>query len=69
MLIVYLGSDSGHCNLSSPAYLEWDALTIYLESVLSQYLLTDKPKPAVEEGIALLKAFLNTDFKVSLFFK
>ena len=56
--------DREHCNLSSPAFLEWDALTVFLESVMSRLHSTDKPKPPTEDGIRLLKAVLAYDSQV-----
>ncbi|XP_061183399.1 exportin-5-like [Saccostrea echinata] len=52
------GTDAGElCNLSSPSFLEWDAMTLFIESVMSRIGLTDfTPDPDV--GVALLKSAL-----------
>ncbi|XP_014667809.1 PREDICTED: exportin-5-like [Priapulus caudatus] len=55
------GSESGMCSYSSPTFLEWDALTVFLESVMSRILSSDKEKPAAERGILLLKSVLLYD--------
>ncbi|XP_013773403.1 exportin-5-like [Limulus polyphemus] len=55
------GSDNGFCHTSSPSYIQWSALALFLECVLSRILASDKPKPSAEEGIILLKAVLNYD--------
>ena len=56
-----------HCNLSSPTFLEWDALTVFLESVMARLHSTDKPKPPTQEGIQLLRAVLAYDSQVNIF--
>ena len=63
---VLLGSDSGHCNLSSPGFIEFDAMTVMLESVMSRLESSDKPKPDLSQGINLLKAVLDYQSQVSL---
>ncbi|KAI0243017.1 Exportin-5 [Lamellibrachia satsuma] len=52
------GSERGHCNLSSPAFLEWDALTVFLESVMSRLKLTDTPPSVQQDGTRLMKEAL-----------
>lgn len=45
------------CNLSSPSFLEWDAMTLFIESVMSRIAMTDySPDPIT--GVALLKSAL-----------
>lgn len=45
------------CNLSSPSFLEWDAMTLFIESVMSRIAMTDySPDPNM--GVALLKSAL-----------
>ena len=63
--LLIAGSEGGHCNLSSPSFLEWDALTVFLESVMSKFPLAAEPKPAMMEGVELLRSVLNYDTKVS----
>lgn len=65
MRICFSGDGKEYCNLSSPIFLEWDALAVFLDSVMSRLPNTDKPKPPVEEGIKLLKAVLSYDVQVS----
>ena len=55
---VAVGSERGHCNLRSPAFLEWDALTVFLESVMSRLKLADTPASVQQDGICLMKAVL-----------
>ncbi|CAH1792177.1 unnamed protein product [Owenia fusiformis] len=52
------GSESGHCNLKSPSYIQWDAVSIYLESVMSRLMQTEG-QPPVQVGINLLQATLQ----------
>lgn len=58
-----VGSDNGLCNLQSPAYLQWDALSAVLDCVLSRILVTKKPKPPVGSGLHLLEKCLIYDTK------
>ncbi|KAK3595986.1 hypothetical protein CHS0354_032501 [Potamilus streckersoni] len=53
------GSENGNCNLSSPSFVDWDAMTVFLESVMSKLMLSDQPKPDPKEGIQLLKVVLE----------
>lgn len=49
--------DGVMCNLSSPSFLEWDAMTLFIESVMSRIAMTDySPDPNM--GVALLKSAL-----------
>ncbi|XP_065943324.1 exportin-5 [Magallana gigas] len=52
------GTEDGvMCNLSSPSFLEWDAMTLFIESVMSRIAMTDySPDPNM--GVALLKSAL-----------
>ncbi|KAK2183970.1 hypothetical protein NP493_288g00016 [Ridgeia piscesae] len=52
------GSERGHCNLSSPAFLEWDALTVFLESVMSRLKLSATPASVQQDGIRLMEEAL-----------
>ncbi|XP_076324689.1 exportin-5-like protein Ranbp21 [Tachypleus tridentatus] len=58
------GSENGFCHTSSPSYIQWSALALFLECVLSRILASDKPKPPAEEGIILLKTVLKYDTQV-----
>lgn len=55
---VDIGEARTHCNQSSPAFLEWDAMTVCLESCMSRFHQADKPKPPPSEGIQLLRDVL-----------
>ena len=56
---------STNCNLSSPSFLEWDALTVFLESVMSKVNLPKQPEADIQKGIALLKSVLQYETQVS----
>lgn len=45
------------CN--SPCYIEWDALSMYLESVMSRLNLDKLSQAEVDTGVSLLKAVLS----------
>ena len=62
--VVTLGTERGHCNLRSPAFLEWDALTVFLESVMSRLKLADTPASVQQDGICLMKAVLTYNTNV-----
>ncbi|XP_046567749.1 LOW QUALITY PROTEIN: exportin-5-like [Haliotis rubra] len=53
------GQDKSYCTFSSPSFLEWDALTVFLESVMSRLFISQKPKPEVQEGIDMLQRVLD----------
>ena len=55
---------SGICNLSSPSYVEWDGLSVYLEAVMTRLNVTSDTSPEAVEGIALLKACLKYETQV-----
>ncbi|XP_056022649.1 exportin-5-like [Ostrea edulis] len=48
---------NGLCNLSSPSFLEWDAMTLFIECVMSRIGMTDFT-PDSDNGVALLKSVL-----------
>ncbi|XP_053405652.1 exportin-5-like [Mercenaria mercenaria] len=52
-------SKTPNCNLSSPSFLEWDGLTVFLESVMCRMKLDNQPQSCIDDGISLLKAVLN----------
>ncbi|GAB1599827.1 exportin-5-like [Argonauta hians] len=53
------GTERGNCNLSSPAFLEWDGLTTFLESVMSRLITSPNPQPDRAAGVQLLKQVLD----------
>uniref|UniRef100_A0A0P4W0G1 Importin N-terminal domain-containing protein n=1 Tax=Scylla olivacea TaxID=85551 RepID=A0A0P4W0G1_SCYOL len=57
-------SDKQLCNLFSPSYLEWDALSQVVESVMSRVMQSSGWKPSAESGLKLLQlclAYETTD--------
>lgn len=60
-----LGTETnGLCNLSSPSFLEWDAMTLFIECVMSRIGMTDFT-PDSDNGVALLKSVLAYQSQVS----
>ncbi|XP_043916295.1 exportin-5 isoform X2 [Protopterus annectens] len=52
----------GLCSIFSPSFVQWDAMTFFAESVISQMFRTmDKDKIPVNAGIELLKSVLEYD--------
>ncbi|KAK1170946.1 exportin-5-like [Acipenser oxyrinchus oxyrinchus] len=50
----------GLCSIFSSSYVQWDAMTFFTESVVSQLIkFVDKEKLPVEQGMELLQAVLN----------
>ncbi|XP_047474194.1 exportin-5-like [Penaeus chinensis] len=47
------------CNLFSPFYLEWEALSQVLESVMSRVMQSESYKPTAESGLELLRLCLS----------
>ncbi|XP_033875025.3 exportin-5-like [Acipenser ruthenus] len=48
------------CSIFSSSYVQWDAMTFFTESVVSQLIkFVDKEKLPVEQGMELLQAVLN----------
>jgi hypothetical protein len=39
--------------------MEWDALPMILEGVISRGLISDKGRPLIEEGLALMRSTLS----------
>ena len=64
-LVVAGAADKDVCNLSSPSLLQWDALSVCLESVLQRLERANGDKPAPQRCIALLKAVLDFHTRVS----
>ena len=60
-------TDSNHCTLSSPSFLEWDAASVFLEGVMSR-MFTSKAenKPEPQQGVDLLNNVLSFEANVSL---
>ncbi|KAL8619551.1 hypothetical protein ACOMHN_019607 [Nucella lapillus] len=52
-------ADRQPCSLSSPEYLEWEALTVFTESVMLRLFQSDKPLPDMSLGIQLLTQLLT----------
>ncbi|XP_076464074.1 exportin-5-like [Babylonia areolata] len=52
-------ADPQPCCLSSPEYLEWEALTVFMESVMMRLFQSDKTLPDVSLGIDLLNQLLT----------
>ena len=59
-----LEESQGYCNLSSPSFIEWEALSAYLEAVMSKLRLTDENDSETGQGIILLKAVLKYETQV-----
>lgn len=66
MTFYWTGTKDGVlCNLSSPSFLEWDAMTLFIESVMSRIAMTDySPDPIT--GVALLKSALAYQSQVMI---
>ncbi|XP_023226936.1 exportin-5-like [Centruroides sculpturatus] len=52
-------AENGFCSMTTPLYLEWEALANCLESVMGRILSNDLSKSSAEDGIKLLKAVLK----------
>ncbi|KAG7171528.1 Exportin-5-like [Homarus americanus] len=52
-------SEKQLCNLFSPSYLEWDALSQVVESVMSRVMQSNGCKPTAESGLQLLRLCLS----------
>ncbi|XP_064601794.1 LOW QUALITY PROTEIN: exportin-5-like [Liolophura sinensis] len=48
-------TESGNCNLSSPSFLEWDAMTVFLENMMTKLPSVTGDTSYMQEGIRLLK--------------
>ncbi|KAM9726861.1 exportin-5 [Menidia menidia] len=54
----------GLCSLRSPSVMQWDAVTVFMECVVSQVFKTlEEEKLPVDQGMELLQAVLNYDTK------
>ncbi|XP_012578036.1 PREDICTED: exportin-5 isoform X2 [Condylura cristata] len=52
------------CSIFSPSFVQWEAMTLFLESVINQMFRTvDKEELPVNDGIELLQMVLNFDTK------
>uniref|UniRef100_A0A8C8RCI7 Exportin-5 n=1 Tax=Pelusios castaneus TaxID=367368 RepID=A0A8C8RCI7_9SAUR len=57
-------SGEGLCSIFSPSFVQWDAMTFFSESVISQMFRTlDKEEIPVNDGIDLLQLVLNFETK------
>ena len=52
--------------MSSPEYLEWEALTVFTESVMLRLFQSEKTLPDVSLGIGLLNQLLTYQNQVGL---
>lgn len=64
--VIWLAADKAPCSLSSPEYLEWEALTIFTESVMLRLFQSDKQLPDISLGIQLLQQLLAYQNQVSV---
>ncbi|XP_037698709.1 exportin-5 isoform X4 [Choloepus didactylus] len=56
--------EGGLCSIFSPSFVQWEAMTFFLESVINQMFRTlDKEEIPVNDGIELLQMVLNFDTK------
>ncbi|XP_021041603.1 exportin-5 [Mus caroli] len=56
--------EGGLCSIFSPSYVQWEAMTFFLESVINQMFRTlDKEELPVSDGIELLQLVLNFEIK------
>ncbi|KAL8185702.1 UNVERIFIED_CONTAM: Exportin-5 [Gekko kuhli] len=54
----------GLCSIFSPSFVQWDAMTFFLESIISPMFRTlDKEEIPVSDGIELLQLVLNFETK------
>ncbi|XP_020667444.3 exportin-5 isoform X1 [Pogona vitticeps] len=57
-------TNEGHCSIFSPSFVQWDAMTFFLESIISPMFRTlDKEDIPVSEGIELLQLVLSYETK------
>ena len=59
-------ADRQPCCMSSPEYLEWEALTVFTESVMLRLFQSEKTLPDVSLGIGLLNQLLTYQNQVCL---
>ncbi|XP_052048072.1 exportin-5 [Apodemus sylvaticus] len=56
--------EGGFCSIFSPSYVQWEAMTFFLESVINQMFRTlGKEELPVNDGIELLQLVLNFEIK------
>ncbi|KAF4013420.1 hypothetical protein G4228_004859 [Cervus hanglu yarkandensis] len=56
--------ESSLCSIFSPSFVQWEAMTFFLESVINQMFRTlDKEEIPVNDGVELLQMVLNFDTK------
>ncbi|KFP13951.1 Exportin-5, partial [Egretta garzetta] len=64
--VLFLSAKTGEglCSIFSPSFVQWDAMTFFSESVISQMFRTlDKDEIPVNDGIDLLQLVLNFETK------
>ncbi|KAG3289529.1 exportin 5, transcript variant X2 [Ictidomys tridecemlineatus] len=56
--------EGGLCSIFSPSFVQWEAMTFFLESVINQMFRTlEKEEIPINDGIELLQMVLNFDTK------
>ena len=61
------GAERDYCNLTSPSYLEWDALSVFMECVIKTVMSqnsVEKSTVPVHRGLELLRAVLAYNTQV-----
>ncbi|NWS95513.1 XPO5 protein, partial [Mionectes macconnelli] len=64
--VLFLSAKTGEglCSIFSPSFVQWDAMTFFSESIISQMFRTmDKDEIPVNDGIELLQLVLNFETK------
>ncbi|KAH0622594.1 hypothetical protein JD844_025015 [Phrynosoma platyrhinos] len=57
-------TNESHCSIFSPAFVQWDAMTFFLESIISPVFRTlEKEEIPVSDGIELLQLVLRFETK------
>ena len=65
LFICFADFDRNHCSLSSPSFLEWDAASVCLESVMARLFMSKaENKPEPQKGVDLLHNVLRFEADV-----
>ena len=59
-----MSAESEVCKLRSPSYIEWDALSVFVECVMIKVTRPETLEQFVTDGIRLLDSLLQYDTKV-----
>jgi len=59
-----VGVENGNCKLASPSFIEWDAMTVCLESVMHHIRTSPDAKHDIQAGITLLSNVLQFQTEV-----